>query len=129
MADIDAIEGLLCQRYNVRSLGEGELTDAIARARAGELQPLCNALAVRDLYHWHEAIHAALAAPSVEPETAGDGIDGMTVAELRAHAEENGIDLAGATRKADIIAAIQGQPEAEEEQPEGDNQSSVEPTT
>jgi hypothetical protein len=31
----------------------------------------------------------------------------MTVAELKEHAEKNGIDLSDATKKADIIAAIE----------------------
>lgn len=34
------------------------------------------------------------------------GFDGMKVAELKAYAEENGIELGEATKKADIIAAI-----------------------
>lgn len=34
-------------------------------------------------------------------------LSSMTVAELRAYAETNDIDLAGATRKADILAAVQ----------------------
>lgn len=33
-------------------------------------------------------------------------LDDMTVAELRAHADANGIDLGGATKKADVRAAI-----------------------
>lgn len=33
----------------------------------------------------------------------------MTVPELRAYAAEHGVDLGGATRKADIIAALQAQ--------------------
>lgn len=37
----------------------------------------------------------------------GDGFDGMTIPELKAYAEGKGIDLADATRKADIIAAIE----------------------
>lgn len=36
-----------------------------------------------------------------------DSLDGMTVAELRDHAEANDIDLGDATKKADIIAAIE----------------------
>lgn len=45
----------------------------------------------------------------------------LTVAELKAKADELGIDLGGATRKDDIIAAIEassGEVEAGEEQPE-----------
>lgn len=33
-------------------------------------------------------------------------LDGLTVEQLKAHAAERGIDLDGATKKADIIAAI-----------------------
>jgi hypothetical protein len=48
-------------------------------------------------------------APSTET-----GLKSMTVAELKAHAEQNGIDLGDATKKADIIAAIEL---ADEDQP------------
>lgn len=51
---------------------------------------------------------------TVENEHGGDGegaggehpLDGLTVEQLKAHAAEQGIDLDGATKKADIIAAI-----------------------
>ena len=33
-------------------------------------------------------------------------VDGMTIPELQAYAEENGIDLGDATKKADILAAV-----------------------
>ncbi|WP_018390916.1 Rho termination factor N-terminal domain-containing protein [Ancylobacter sp. FA202] len=50
-----------------------------------------------------EEIAAAVAA-----ETAGPGLDTMTVAELRKHAEANGIEIAAdITKKADIVAAIE----------------------
>jgi len=42
-------------------------------------------------------------------EGAGGGehpLDGLTVEQLKAHAAEQGIDLDGASKKADIIAAI-----------------------
>jgi len=42
-------------------------------------------------------------------------LEGMTVAELREYAEENDIDLDGATRKDDIIAAIRLAEEADED--------------
>ncbi len=35
-----------------------------------------------------------------------DGFDSMTVKQLQAHAEANGVDLAGVTKKADIIEAL-----------------------
>ena len=40
------------------------------------------------------------------PQQEDDGLDGMTLAELKAYAETVGIDLGKATRKADIIAVI-----------------------
>lgn len=51
---------------------------------------------------------------TVEPVTAatdetgseGSGFEGMKVVELKAYADEHGIDLGEATKKADIIAAI-----------------------
>lgn len=44
------------------------------------------------------------ASPAAPP--AADSLDGLTVAELKAHAAEKGIDLKDATKKADILAAI-----------------------
>lgn len=42
-----------------------------------------------------------------EPTTAAKILGDMSVAELKAHAEASGIDLNGATKKADIAAAIE----------------------
>lgn len=41
-----------------------------------------------------------------EPEAQSDGLDDMSVAELRTYAEESGIDLGAARRKTDIIDVI-----------------------
>lgn len=38
---------------------------------------------------------------------APSGLESMTVADLKAHAEGNAIDIGDATKKADIIAAIE----------------------
>ncbi len=67
MPDIDAVERLLCERYNVRALDAGELTDALAQARKGSLVALTAVLDARDLYRWQEPIYAALAKPVAEP--------------------------------------------------------------
>ncbi len=40
-------------------------------------------------------------------DSQGPDLDAMNLDQLRKHAEEHSIDLAGATKKADIIAAIQ----------------------
>lgn len=45
---------------------------------------------------------------NVEKADGGEGsLEDMTVAELKAHAAENEIDLGDASKKADIIAAIE----------------------
>lgn len=46
-------------------------------------------------------------------ENIGDGLDNETVADLKATAEAEGIDLGDATKKADIIAAIRAAREQE----------------
>lgn len=46
--------------------------------------------------------------PAPQPPPADDGLEDMTVSELRALADERGIDLGDARRKADIIAALRG---------------------
>lgn len=121
MADIDAIERLLCQRYNVQALDAGELSTALSLARGGDLQPLREALDARNLYRWRDPIYAELAVVEPEPEIEVQGVDldEMKVADLRDLAEERGIDLGDARLKADIIAAIQL----------ADEPSPVEPTT
>lgn len=40
---------------------------------------------------------------------ATDDLDDLTVAELRDRAEADGIDLAGATKKADIVSALRSE--------------------
>jgi hypothetical protein len=45
------------------------------------------------------------AAPKKKAEP--DGLEAMTVDQLKAHAAEKGFDLGDATKKADIIAAIE----------------------
>ena len=67
MADIDAIERLLCQRYNVHALDSGELSAALTLARGGNEQPLRAALEARELYRWTGPIFKALG-PVKEPE-------------------------------------------------------------
>lgn len=125
MADIDAIERLLCQRYNVAALDGGELSAGLVAARTGNVGPLRAALDARELYRWRDAIYEALDAPEAEAETEpeAEGIGTLTIAELRAFAEENGIDLGDAKRKGDIIAAIELAQETTEET------SPVAPTT
>lgn len=118
MADIDAVERLLCERYNVRALdGAEELAAAIETARKGDAGPLKAAIAEREMYRWHDAIHAALRADEGEPESTeeaaeeaedDESFDSLTVPELRELAAERGIDLGDARLKADILAAIEG---------------------
>jgi hypothetical protein len=62
MANINIVERLLCERYNVGSLdGLGSLAGAVQAARTGDLAPLTQALDGRELYRWRAPIEAALA--------------------------------------------------------------------
>ncbi|WP_159840209.1 hypothetical protein [Nocardia sp. CY41] len=45
--------------------------------------------------------------PDAEPELEGEPSESWTVAQLQAFAKSNDIDLGDATKKADILAAIQ----------------------
>lgn len=51
-------------------------------------------------------------------EPSGEPGASWTVGELKAYAEENGIDLGGATKKDDIIAVISAHSETEDESDE-----------
>ncbi len=64
MADIDAIERLLCQRYNVAALDAGELSGSLALARAGDDSTLRRLLGERELYRWRSPIFDALGEPA-----------------------------------------------------------------
>lgn len=46
------------------------------------------------------------------------GVDGMTLPQLKDYAEENGIDLGGATKKADVLAAVKVAEAASEDETE-----------
>ncbi len=53
-----------------------------------------------------DAIRAQLAG---ETEDEGDGLEDLTVAELRAKAEELALEVASGAKKADLVAAIRAQ--------------------
>ena len=81
------------------------------------------------LYNWTEALAAredmrevrgpgsAPVAASADDLDEGDELDRMTVAELRDYAEENGVDLGGITKKADIRDAIRAAADRAEPDP------------
>lgn len=47
--------------------------------------------------------------PTQVPKVEDDGLDELTVAELRQYAEENELDLSGKSRKDEIVQAIRDQ--------------------
>lgn len=50
----------------------------------------------------------------VPPEDNGKSIDNMKLDELKAYAEEHNIDISGAEKKADVLAAIKAAESSEE---------------
>ena len=75
MADVKAIEHLLCERYNVPSVeGLGPFAEAVRLARIGNLGPLRQAVRARDMYRWGTAIEAALDAPDPTDPTEGETV-------------------------------------------------------
>lgn len=68
---------------------------------------------------------AQAAEPTVETEPA-KSLDDMTVAELKEHASNEGIDLGDATKKADILAAIQLAEEQRRQDAEADDNDGIE---
>jgi hypothetical protein len=91
MADIDAIERLLCQRYNVHALDSGELSAALTLARGGNEQPLRAALEARELYRWTGPIFEALG-PVKEPEVITPVPDPEPEAELEPEPEPDPVE-------------------------------------
>lgn len=60
-----------------------------------------------------ESLVAQGAIVTVPPEKKGKAVDDMNVNELKAYAKEHEIDISGAEKKADIIAAIKAAKESE----------------
>lgn len=82
IAAVDALEEVLCQRYNIKSLsGQGVLAEAIALARVGDLEAIDAAMDGREMYRWRETAEAALAdihaiiEPVPEPESSVPSVD------------------------------------------------------
>ena len=70
---------------------------------------LVSVAAGEDVPQWADGLVGAhlLDAP-VEPEKVDEPDESWTVADLRTYAKRNGVDLEGATAKADILDAIKG---------------------
>lgn len=82
IAAVDALEEVLCQRYNIKSLtGQGVLSEALAKARVGDLDAIDAAMDGREMYRWRETAEAALAdihaiiEPVPEPESSVPSVD------------------------------------------------------
>lgn len=116
MADLQAVEKLLCERYNVRSL-DGPLKDAID---AGDVEGLKVLIADRNLYRWHDDVVAALSAPSETP------VSRMVKRDLVATATEREVEVPPDATVADLREALSEPVEepVEEEPTEEDNRSS-----
>lgn len=70
-----------------------------------------NKLAIEEVQErWRAATQALLDAdtPQEGPVATTSIFDGMTVAQLKEYAATNDINLHGATRRVDIVAAIEG---------------------
>lgn len=115
MANLQQVEKLLCERYNVRSL-EGPLKDAID---AGDVDELTSLIADRNMYRWHGAIQSALR-ETVDEAPEGDGLEDMTAKQLAEFAERHGIEVK-ARNKAEAIEQIRAGLTAAET-PEGDDE-------
>jgi hypothetical protein len=63
----------------------------------------------------------------VDGEAEGNALGDLRLAELKALAEAEGVDLAGLTKKADIVSAIELAREAAEDEPEAEQDTVVEP--
>lgn len=72
LAAVEALETIISERYNVRSLtGVGPFAEALAEARVGNLELLDEAMRGREMYRWRETADAALAEvheAAVEPK-------------------------------------------------------------
>src|SRR5688500_10990568 len=117
MADLQQVEKLLCERYNVRAL-DGPLKDAID---AGDVATLRALIAERGMYRWHAEIMAALEAPSETP------ISRMVKRDLVATAIEQEVEVPAEATVADLREALTEpaeEPVNEEPIKEEDNRSS-----
>lgn len=105
--------GRLTEAYG-RQEGERRSSPAVAELYPGAAARVFETFAELELpdelYAAEKRQPAKRAAPKKEEEPApaadDDGLDDKTVNELKAHADANGVDLTGVTKKADIIEAI-----------------------
>ncbi len=101
MANLQEVEKLLCERYNVAEL-EGPLKEAID---AGDLVSLQALIADRQLYQWHEPVMAALAAPAETP------LSRMNKRDLVATATEREVEVPADATVATLRDALAEEPE------------------
>ena len=83
----------------------------ICEERDGRMKVVRHGVGKTVPYAQHEALKAELAALKEAAEKTKTGekpLDKMTANELKAYAEERGVDLQGLTRKEDILAALGG---------------------
>jgi len=69
---------------------------------------------------WEQKGYKVVGSEPAKTGDEGSGLGDMTIAKLKAYAEEKNIDLGDATKKADIVAAIEA---AESETETGDEGS------
>lgn len=100
MANLQEVEKLLCERYNVRLL-DGPLKEAID---AGDVETLKGLIADRDMYRWHRPIMAALTAPAETPVTR------MVKRDLMAEAAEREVEVAPDATVAELREALTAEP-------------------
>lgn len=118
MLALDTVEKLLCERYNVAAPPEGAVANALAAARVGNLTPLRELVAERELYRYRAPIEAALATlddPAPEAEAAESEepvpprrrtLSDLKLNELMKLTEANKIEVPEGARKKDVAALL-----------------------
>lgn len=115
---------LLVKKFTLRSDGVDYAAGSVVDIPAGRAVALAES-APLEFEILEDVAAETVVTGVVEVPEDGVNLDDLTVAELKAFAEDNGIDIGKATKKADIIDAIMNQPEDESELPALDAEATL----
>lgn len=106
-AALERIEKALGERYNAASLeGLGPFSEALRAAADGDLEPLREAIASREMYRWTASIEEAVAELAEAEDESDEDLSKLTVPVLRERLEALQVEIPADVRKDDLVALL-----------------------